>query len=54
MQVKERKSPKRILVNVKEEFHNEIKKRAFFRGQTMSSWIIMAISERIKAERKCE
>lgn len=54
VQEKKRKSPKRLLINVTEEFHCEIKKRALFRGQTISNWVIMAISERITEERKRE
>ena len=54
MQEKKRKSPKRLLINVTEEFHNEIKRRALFRGQTISNWVTMAISERIKQEKKYE
>lgn len=54
MQEEKRKTPKRLVIEVQEEFHKEIKRRAVFRGQTISSWIIMAICERIKEERKRE
>jgi len=54
VQEKKRMKLKRLVVEVSDLFHDEIKKRAVFRGQTMSSWIIMAINERIKEERKRE
>jgi hypothetical protein len=50
MKNKKRKKRPCIMVNVTEEFLFDIKKRALFRGQTMASWVRMAIGERIKIE----
>ena len=54
MQVVKNKTPKRLIFNISEVLHEEIKKRALFRGQTISSWVTMAIRERIKEEKKHE
>jgi predicted HicB family RNase H-like nuclease len=51
MQEKKYKIPKRIILNTGNELHEEIKKRATFRGQTISDWVKMAIRERIHKEK---
>ena len=47
---KVRKSPKRIVFNVSEEDHEQIKKIAVSKRKTMRDWIIDAIAAAIKFE----
>ncbi len=49
-----RKSPKRILVDVSEKDHTEIKMRAAFKNISIRAWILRAIALAIKEERKYE
>ncbi len=51
MQEKKSKTPKRLILNVYDQLHAEIKKRSGFRGQTISAWVIIAIMERIQKEK---
>lgn len=41
-------------MDIPKEFHVEIKTRASQRGMTITDWVIMAINERIREERKRE
>ena len=50
----ERKSPKRVIINVTEEMHKEIKMRAVFRGLTIHAWMVRAIEKLIEEEKKYE
>ncbi len=54
MEEKIRKTPRRLVINIDEDLHYEIKKRALFRNVTMSNWVLVAIQERIDEERKRE
>ena len=49
-EIKKRKTPKRIVFNVKNEVHTAIKIRAASRNQTMTEYILWAISEKITKE----
>lgn len=50
MDKKERKSPKRIIINVGEELHEQIKLRAVTRRITMKEWILAAIARQVEWE----
>lgn len=45
---------KRLIIDVTQLFHKEIKMRATFRGITISDWVLLAIKDRIAEERKYE
>lgn len=45
---------KRLILEIPEILHNEIKARASFRGQTLKSWVLMAILDQIRKEKKHE
>lgn len=45
---------KRFIMDVLDDFHREIKRRAAIRGITMTEWVILAIQERIQEEKKRE
>jgi len=49
-----RKSPKRIIFNLPEEWHTEIKMRATLRNISISDWVKIAIEQRIEEEKKYE
>lgn len=49
-----RKSPKRIIFNLTDDQHKDIKIRAAFMNISITKWVKMAISERIKEEKKYE
>lgn len=42
---------KRLLIEIDEEIHNEIKVWASFRHETMKQWVTTALVERIKKEK---
>jgi hypothetical protein len=42
---------KRLLIEIEEELHNEIKVWASFRHETMKQWVTTALVERIKKEK---
>ena len=46
------KNKKRLLLDVDEKLHTEIKTRASFRNMSIKKWIMQAIAERIKWEDK--
>lgn len=54
MKEDKKKQIKRLNVNITSDLHIEIKKRALFRGITITDWVIMALIERINEERKRE
>lgn len=45
-------TPKRILIDITESLHNEVKARAAYRNISMRTWITRAITEAIKNEDK--
>ena len=45
-----RKSPKRIIIDISEEKHTEIKMRAAFRHTKIKTWIEQAIDMKIAEE----
>ena len=49
-----RKNSKRIILEVRPEFHQQIKKRALERGMTMRQYVLYLMSERLKEELKYE
>lgn len=52
--VKSRKTPKRLVVNMNEEDHKEIKQRALNKGITLRAWIGQAIRDAIEKEKQYE
>jgi predicted HicB family RNase H-like nuclease len=54
MQKKEKKPVKWIILEIDPQEHHEIKKRAVERNITMKQYILQAIEQRIKYERKYE
>lgn len=46
----DRKSPKRLVVDLPEGIHTEIKKLALERGITMRRWVLRALIDKIKKE----
>jgi len=44
------KNPKRLIININEELHKDMKKRALFRGCTLTQWVLIAIRQRIEEE----
>ena len=51
---RERKGPKRLIVDLPEELHNDIKKRAIDKNISMKEWVLRAISAQIKQESQYE
>lgn len=49
-----RKNRKRLIFNVSEELHKEIKVRAAFRNISITDWLMLAITQRVQEERKYE
>lgn len=49
-----KEKPKRLILDIPEEFHAEIKSRAALRGQTIRAWILQAIMQQIRNEQKYE
>lgn len=47
-----RKSPKRLLIDIPDQLHEEIKKRAATRNITMRKWVIRAVMRVIEEEKK--
>jgi predicted HicB family RNase H-like nuclease len=45
---------KRLVLEMPEVLHNEIKSRAAFRGQSIKEWVLMAIMDQIRKEKKYE
>ena len=45
---------KRFVIEVNDEFHQEIKKRAQEKNITLRKWILRAIIQQIKTEEKYE
>lgn len=43
---------KQIVVEIPEEIHRDIKKRALFRNMKMKEWVLLAFTERILKEEK--
>ena len=41
---------KRLLLNVSDELHKEVKSRAVYKNISMKKWILQAILEKIKKE----
>lgn len=54
MSAKTREKQKGLHIDVPEILHYEIKKRSLDRNISIRDWVIIAISERIKEERKYE
>jgi len=52
--MEEKKHKKRIIIDVSDQVHREVKTRASFRGITIKRWVELAIAERIKEEQKHE
>lgn len=50
----DRPKKKRLLIDVSQELHKEVKARAVFRGLSIRQWVEMAIKERIREERQYE
>lgn len=46
----QRKSPKRLLIDLTEEQHGLFKERAARRGITLRKWVMRALIEQIKKE----
>mgnify|MGYP001591354676 CR=1 FL=1 len=53
-ELKSRKTPKRLLIDISEEEHFLIKEKALFRNITMRKWIMRAIKEQLKKEQAYE
>ena len=49
-----RKTPKRLLINISEDLHKEIKVRATVRNVTIKEYVLRAVAERIAKERMYE
>ena len=49
-----RKTPKRLVVNMNEEDHKEIKQRALDKNITIRAWIGQAIKDAIAKEKQYE
>ncbi len=49
-----RNSPKRILIDVDEKLHSDIKIRAAFKNISIRAWILRAIAAAIEEEKKYE
>lgn len=49
-----RKTPKRLLINISEELHKNIKMRATFRNVSIKDYVIQAVIERIVKEKQYE
>ena len=49
-----RKTQKRLIININEAVHQEIKCRAAIRHISMTKWITRAIIEQIKKEKSFE
>lgn len=47
---KVRRSPKRLILDIPEDFHVAIKKSAIERGITMKTWVLRALMEEIKKQ----
>jgi len=54
MMMKEKQTEKRLVVELSEREHYEIRKRAAFMNVTIKSWIKLAIMQRIEEETKYE
>lgn len=51
---KEKDKEKRLVLEMQVVLHNEIKSRAAFRGQSIKEWVLMAIMDQIRKEKKYE
>lgn len=49
-----RKSPKRLIIDIDEKFHQQIKYQALKRNITLRRWIYRVISEALKKEEQYE
>lgn len=50
MENSERKSPKRLVIDIDEEVHQQIKLRSAIRNITIRKWVSRALSEALKKE----
>ena len=50
----EKKTRKRLILNINEELHKTIKIRAAVRNISMSTWVIRALYEKLKKEEAYE
>ncbi len=50
MEEVKRKSPKRLILNLPEWTHHEVKKKALDRNVTMRTWVLRAIMDAIRKE----
>ena len=48
--MKVRKSPKRIIVDVPEEFHQKVKAHAVFLHLPIRTWVLRALIKKLKEE----
>jgi predicted HicB family RNase H-like nuclease len=51
---KERRTPTRIIFQVPEEFHRNIKARATLRGMSITTYVLQALIEKIEREKAYE
>jgi hypothetical protein len=49
-----RKSPKRLTLNIPEDYHKELKIRSVMRNITLTEWVLRAIREAIAKEQQYE
>jgi predicted HicB family RNase H-like nuclease len=54
MKEKERTTPKRLVLNIPEQLHQEIKQRALDRNITLRKYVLQALMTRIQNENKYE
>jgi len=48
------KNTKRLSIELREEDHKEIKRRALERNMSMTDWVVMAIIRQITDEKRAE
>lgn len=51
MEIKQRKTRKRLLINIDEDMHTDIKKICAEKHISITYWILMAIIDQIKKEK---
>jgi len=49
---KDRKNPKRVIFNIKEDIHTDLKIAATRRNMTITQYVLEAIAWRLKSEQK--